>query len=266
MLSKNIIEQEHTEALLHCLGVKSYELSFNVEPEPDFTLSTADLNIGIEHTRLHLPKDMKGVDLTAHTKVAERVMEQAQRMFEDNNSELLTVTVYFRNSYGTGIKTQALAAKDVKTLSEFIYKFVASHIPLYGECLRFNRLDFATKSIILPPEILYISILNKFRCWSHVKGGAVPRIQGEALSHRVDEKNSKVRNYRGTYDEIWLLLVESQNAIYTYFDFDDIEKISCSSYFNKTYILRHPLNKVYLLENDMSMENIWSANRLDKLR
>ena len=208
------------------------------EPQPDFKLIIDGKMIGVEHTRLLLPKDSKGNDPIKHQVSANRVVEKAEKIFKAVRSEKLTVTVNFLGSYGLSVEYKMLTGKDVEELSKFLYEFVLLNIPKYGTRRTFEQYDMNIGVQILPNKIDHISIDHKYDCWSQSEGGLVPDIRSDALYSRILSKQTKLKNYSIILDEVWLLIVEDQWNMTSYFDFSYADSIRVESGFNRVFILR----------------------------
>jgi len=261
-MNKQKIEERHLNQFISLLTANVKTFSINPTPEPDFTLFLDSQRIGVEHTRLFLGVDDKGDNIVIHNKVADTILNDAFNLFSATNTEKLTVVVSFVSSYGLAIESKMLSRKDIKVLSKFISDFVKEHIPQKGVHARYNQFDFTVGKYILPNKILSISIWHKYSSWTASKAGMVPSIQGESLAFRVFEKDKKPKNYKGSYDEIWLLLVEDQWNMETYFDFDDLDSIQVSSIYNKVYLLRSGNNHLYEIHNELPHCEQWQSRIL----
>ncbi|RYF19780.1 MAG: hypothetical protein EOO42_13735 [Flavobacteriales bacterium] len=229
------------------------------EPQPDFKIVINDKVIGIEHTRLFLPKDSKGNDPVKHHVSSNRIVENAERMFKEKRDEKLTVTVNFSGSYGLSIQTNMLTGKDVKELSKFICDFVLINIPEYGGRRSFEQFNMLLGEQILPDQIDHISIDHKYDCWTQSEGGMVPDIRSDALYSRIASKDSKLKNYNKSLDEVWLLIVENQWNMLSYFDFSYADNIDVNSHFNRVFIMRSGNNEVYECNIDLAVDERWNG-------
>ncbi|PWS26461.1 hypothetical protein DHW03_16925 [Pedobacter yonginense] len=230
------------------------------EPQPDFKFKISDDKIiGVEHTRMFLPKDAKGDDLTRHYVTANRIVAYAHHMFKTTNKERLSVYVDFVSSYGLDMPSRMLTRKDEKTLSNFLLEFVKTNIPTLNTNASFENFNMDTGEHQLPDPIGHISIYNKYDCWAVVEAGMVPNIKGDVLQERVKAKDGKLKNYSALYGELWLLLVEDQWSPLNYFDFSFAKLIDVSSRFNKVFILRSGNNIVHECNNLCKEENQWKG-------
>jgi hypothetical protein len=229
------IENAHFNQFLRLLYLP-LEFIQGKEPEPDFIIRMDGKTIGIEHTRLFLNKDLKGDDPIKHQVAANRIIQRAEALFKKKSDLKLTVTINFFGSYGLSMETRMLTMKDVDRLSKSICEFVMCNVPEYGFRKSFEQFDMEVGKQVLPDEIDHISIDHK--CWTQSEGGMVPDIKGDAFYSRIESKDLKPFNYKHPYDEIWLLIVEDQWNMTTYFDFSYAEVIEVDSRFNKVFILR----------------------------
>ena len=258
-MGQSSIEIAHLRQFLKLL-----ELSPNFEqceePQPDFKIILNNKVIGIEHTRLLLPKDSKGNDPVKHHVSSNRIIENAERMFKEKRNEKLTVTVNFFGSYGLSLKSNMLTGKDVKELSKFICDFVLINIPEYGARRSFEQFDMQLGEQILPDQIDHISIDHKYDCWTQSEGGLVPDIRSDALYSRIASKDPKLKNYNNTFDEVWLLIVENQWNMLSYFDFSYANDIEVNSHFNKVFIMRSGNDEVYECNNQITTCERWKGS------
>jgi hypothetical protein len=253
------IETAHFNQFLKLLNLpESFE--YGKEPEPDFVIKLIDETIGIEHTRLFIPKDIKGDDPINHQVSAKRILTKAEQLFKLKHTEKLTVTVRFHRSYGLGTKQRMLTGKDVGKLSKFLCDFVSLNIPEYGTRRAFEQFDMQVGKQVLPDEIDYLSIYHKFNCWTQSEGGVVPDVRSDALYNRVASKDTKPQNYKTAYNEIWLLIVEDQWNMTTYFDFSYAEVIEVDSMFNKVFILRSGNDMIIECKNIREEGSRWKGD------
>ena len=114
----------------------------------------------------------------------------------------------------------------------------------------------------LPEKIDHISIDHKYDCWSQSEGGLVPDIRSEALYSRISSKQSKLINYSDSFDEVWLLIVEDQWNMTSYFDFSYADAIEVESGFNRVFILRSGNSEIRECDNNTPIEERRTVERI----
>jgi hypothetical protein len=224
-------------------------------PEPDFMVESKDGRIGIEHTQLIRVRDSQNVDIMAHSKIADKIMAEAEALFKSQHELCLMVHVDFRCDYGLAVSEPIqLFNDDIKPLSRFLVDFIVLRLPILSELavmnsLHFETYDWNTLTRVLPDKITSIRIYNtstfQQACWTPSQGGAIPGIFGSVeFREQLTKKNKKPKNYKGDYDEIWLLMVEDSMDLTSYFDFDDQVPELIQTTFNRVFVLRRAENTV----------------------
>ena len=73
----------------------------------------------------------------------------------------------------------------------------------------------------------------------------IPRVyESEAFKIRLKKKNEKPRNYQKDYYQIWLLIIEDQRDLATYFDFEYGEQPTVSSPFDRIFVFRYATKRL----------------------
>ncbi|RZK68207.1 MAG: hypothetical protein EOO85_24735 [Pedobacter sp.] len=257
-MGNTLTEEKHLKQFLSLLSI-SNDAARCEPPQPDFVIHSKGGVIGIEHTRLLL--DNEHNNLMKHYVSTDRIMANAEAMFRAKSEEKLTVCTHFRSSYGLNVDFSMLTGKDVKKLSSFIFNFVSREYPSYGGYVSFQQFDMHRGVQVLPNSINRISIYNKYNCWSASQGGVVPDIRSRELAHSIKEKDLKIDNYADIYDEVWLLLVENQWDLTSYFDFSNEGDISVLSRFSRVFILRAGNDEILECVNLIPKECRWNGSR-----
>ena len=226
-------------------------------PEPDFFVEANQGLIGIEHTRLVRQPDQRNINIMGHYRCAEKIMRLAEQNFRRQTDLKLYVSVSFACSYGLVTKEPFfLSNRDIGHLSTFISEFVTHRIPPSGEHWCFEHYDSHRNAFNFPydKKIRSIAIVNcdhkvSQPCWTHTESGVVPQVyESQAFGEILKKKNQKPSNYLKDYYQIWLLMVEDQWNQATYFDFEDSEKPTVSSPFDRIFIFRYLTEEVIELK------------------
>ena len=261
-MSKEEIEKRHIESFWRCLNEFPNDTPQKQDPpEPDFFVEVDQGLIGIEHTRLVRQRDERGVDIKGHYQCAKEIMRLAELKFKNWSNSKLRVSVRFACSYGLVAEEPFfLSNRNIKPLSTFIAEFVAHHIPPSGEREYFKDYDpyRNTFSNLYNEKIRSIEIVNcdhkaSQSCWTHPQGGVVPQVyESRAFKEILGKKGQKPSNYLKDYYQIWLLIVEDQGDQATYFDFENSEKPTVSSPFDRIFIFRYLTEEVV----ELSVANV----------
>lgn len=253
-MSNPRLELYHVKQFLDQYLGTNYQLTREPEPEPDFSIKTDGRFIGIEHTELIRQKDSSGVNIMGHYKASEKIMQEAERIFNQNHNDCLRVSVSFKCSYGLAAPVCQLYNNDIKPLGAFIANFVTdrlNHILQagHGSSFSFESFDWDTGKIIFPDKIDHIRICNTVdyenSCWVTSEGIVVPDLYTSIeFQSTLSKKNFKPANYCKPYDSVWLLMVEDSMNLTSYFDFYDYEKPSIESAFDKVFVLRRSNNAI----------------------
>ena len=227
-------------------------------PEPDFFVETIEGRIGIEHTQLIRMRDPQKVDVMAHSRIAGKIMVEAEALFDRQHDFCLMVHVDFRCDYGLAVSAPVqLFNNDIQPLSAFLADFIGRRLPMIDQLevmdsLHFETYDWDTLRQVLPDKIAGITIYNtktfKQSCWAPYQGGAVPGIFDSAeFRAQLAKKNEKPKNYKGSYHERWLLMVEDSMDLTSYFHFDDQVATPVQTSFDRVFVLRRAENIVFEL-------------------
>jgi len=199
-------------------------------PEPDFILDMPGKIIGIEHTQLIKLPDVNGIDFMAHSRIAKRIMQKAEILYNQKHDLCFMVHVRFRCDYGLNLKNPIqLYNQDIDELAKFISCFISLQMPLieltpHNSYFRYETYDYGLGGQILPDKIDSISITNtknfKRSCWSPNQGTMITEFSDSIEFEKIlEKKNEKPSKYKNKYDELWLLIVEDSNGFNILFRF-----------------------------------------------
>jgi len=222
-------------------------------PEPDFILDLSGKKIGIEHTQLIKLPDANGIDFMAHSRIAERIMQKAEILYNQKHDLCLMVHVRFRCDYGLNcINPIQLYNQDINELAKFISCFISLQMPLikltpHNSYFRYETYDYGLGGQILPDKIDSISITNtkhfKTSCWAASQGAMITEFSNSIEFEKIlEKKNKKPSKYKNKYDELWLLIVEDSMDLTSYFDFEYIGQRKITSTFDQVFVLRRANN------------------------
>ena len=236
-------------------------------PEPDFFIEADHGLIGLEHTRLVRQKDDRGVDMKAHNQNADHVMKLAAEQFSRLSNLKLYVSASFRCDHGLLVpKPTYLANRDIQPIAAFITDFVARHIPPPENHYWFEEYDYATNTFNFSEEHKLRSmdiwnLGNKISqpCWTPSQAAMIPRMfESTAFTSALAKKNTKPKNYRRNYHQLWLLMVEDQRNLATYFDNEYGEAPEVTSSFDRVFVFRYASEEIIELKvNKADMREDW---------
>ena len=75
------LEQIHIEQFIKLFFSTEVKLEQQQPPEPDFKITSNEKIIGIEHTRLIRMPDANNIDIMAHSKIANKIMSEAETLY-----------------------------------------------------------------------------------------------------------------------------------------------------------------------------------------
>lgn len=247
-MPNTLLELAHIKQFLKLLPFETSEPQAQNPPEPDFNFQLEGKLIGVEHTQLMRLPDNNGNNIIAHYRYAEEILQNAYDIYKLKSATCLMVHVSFKSTYGLSMPSVQLQKNDVAELSEFIANFVHTHLPRILEeghmaYIEFETWDYESMSQILPEKIDHISITNtcdfKTSVWAPTQGAVIPGIfESLEFQETIRKKNKKPNNYKGKYDEIWLLIVEDSMDLTTYFHFDNLQHHNLETTYNRIFILR----------------------------
>ena len=165
----------------------------------------------------------------------------------------LYVSVSFRCDHGLIVPNPTyLSNRDIQPLAKFIANFVHSNIPELDNHYTIERYDPYTYAVIFPEEmkINTISIYHWDQktsqpCWTLSQAAMIPRMfKSTAFTTTVNKKNQKPKNYQRNYYQIWLVIVEDQRNLTTYFDVKHGEIPQLPSTFDRVFVFRYASEEI----------------------
>jgi len=208
-------------------------------PAPD-GLFTAE-KLGIEITEYSLGQGKPGSLPRQQETVHQRIAHQAQSLYEARLTRHLQVNILWT------IFTSCPALREEPQIAQEIARHVleSTHDQLHICRVSWKNINNAllTKYGI---EISICPIEGAGKsCWSSMACFSFPP-EAARIQKALDEKESKVTEYRKTCDEVWLLLVASSEFLSSQFTPDSsLEKMQFTSSFDRVFLLEEPRNTIH---------------------
>lgn len=168
--------------------------------KPDFIVHTPHKKLGIEHTEIFQPGIPNGESLQAQDSLAQRVVDEANKLYLQNHSQPLWIQVLFNSKV-------KIIKQDVHRIAEMVVQLIEVAPIESGEYIILKRNSDNSK--YFPQEIAMIHMQptkrdNMWRCSSI---GSVPELTQQQLQEKIDKKEQKLDSYTQNCSEIWLLIV-----------------------------------------------------------
>lgn len=203
---------------------------------PDFVVNVDNKIVSIEHTRLINP------ELQKIEKYSERIIKNAQKLFEEKYFDKLNVLLTFRNiKLRSGKIEEKKYTTEVFNLIEKIYLFNKNfefHISSHRNSIKKTQL---IESFIVHNQYNYSN-------WQHFGAYVVDWIDMNWLQNIISKKDNNIERYPKEYDENWLLLVSDfgTKASANRTDFLDFSVIE--SKFDKIFIYSYRADEVTIIK------------------
>lgn len=171
----------------------------NGEDPPDFVV-IGDKKVGIELTDFIIPKVAKRITNYNH------ITESAKTLFDSICDYRITVSVHFN-------KRKVFSKKDCKNHGEQLAVMIKEMI--VKKDIPKNQIlyhDFALDLLQLPASMLEVHFMitsyESESMFTYPMFAFLPDLSENSIQERIKVKEIAASNYKGLYDEIWLLLVE----------------------------------------------------------
>lgn len=190
--------------------------------KPDLLVHTSDGVVGIEHTQIFRMPDSK-VTMQAQEKHQDRIVTQAQQIFEERSKTLYSLTVGFDPDLVLRPSDEHKVAGHLADLVDDIERdfdiAVDQDVCIQGWVYQQNGLGKFPSGI----SELYVKRVDRpgYALWDAGHGGTVSELTAELIQERLNEKGMKLTEYRRRCDKVWLLLVTDRN--WTSSDFDLVD-------------------------------------------
>jgi hypothetical protein len=197
-------------------------------PEPDVVVRQSGRLVGIEVTEVK-PSDEA---MRRFEGEAEGILRNAGSRNDLLGNPPALVSVFW-------MPDAKLPKNRRQSLVDEIVKTVASLMP---EAVREKRVvrSYDQPVSTLPAEIEEVSIFRLPHTPSHFSGpraALVPALTPSDLREAIGRKDLKVRNYRQSYDELWLLLLVAADGPSTWKDLEqDFPDLVYESHFNRVFV------------------------------
>ncbi len=89
------VEEIHLRQFLTIMFPQEIKTERLNPPEPDFRIALEGKIIGIEHSRLIRLPDSNRIDIMAHTQIADKIVRNAESLFNKKNNICLSVDISF---------------------------------------------------------------------------------------------------------------------------------------------------------------------------
>lgn len=253
---------------------------------PDFVLTTQSSagrrrRLGIELTELKYERADRQFNMRAHEDYLSLIMDDAERLFRARHDVTLCVDVRFADSMSPLIlapdrnpqrgaaglaPTQADTANEPdalrQALSETIARIVEDNLPeATGKRYRVDRMS-KYGDLNLPSYIDSLAICNVSGrlgepLWYASMHTHVKPLSIESVSQRIADKDSKMRHYDTSCDELWLVIVQNSFLMSAAYNAADGQRALQHRY-------RSRFDKVFVFER--SEARVRQLNILRKLR
>lgn len=199
--------------------------------KPDFIVHAQDNFLGIEHTEIFQPGQSDGTSPQAQDNLSQRVVNKANDLYLEHNSQPLLVQILFNHRV-------IMNKKDVNRLAEAIVRLIGMTPIELGNPITINRTT--ENSEYFPNEIVRLRIYahpnGKENKWRSSSAGRIPEITPEYLQEKIDQKEQKLDNYESKCSEVWLLIVADDLRIPSSIDLAELASShKYSTRFNRVF-------------------------------
>lgn len=200
-------------------------------PEPDFGFYLENSLIGIEETQIvHI--DEKGFNRAQHISTCKAVTAKAQEIFDSYEVDQdIEVYVSFADHSGTISYTpENLIQKNERgVIALQIASLVLNHMSWVpgGEIVIDHYDPYFLDMLSRKIDRITVSNVTSMRpsLWSSPYGGVCPKLTPEVIKREMKRKNTKPKNYKVLYSEIWLLLTTHRFRFDANYVKDDLSEI-----------------------------------------
>jgi hypothetical protein len=218
-----------------------------VQPEPPAPDGLfPEEKIGVEITEYSLRQGETGSLPRQQETVHQRITWEAQSLYEAKLSRHLQVSILWT------IFTACPALREEKQIAEKLAFHVFENTSFRLQMCRVSWKDvndpvFAKYGIEI--SIYPIDGVGK-SCWSSSACFAFPQ-EATRIQEVLDDKESRVIDYRKACDKIWLLIVANSNFFSSQFTPDSrLGQTKFNSSFNRVFLLEEPKNTIHEFQID----------------
>jgi hypothetical protein len=222
-----------------CLECPRSKPSQPEPPAPDIIF--AKCNLGIEITEYSLGQGKDGSLPRQLESIRQRIICAAQIKYELTSKRWIQVTIMWAND-------QCPAKKEEKNIAQEIARLVTDQHFQNARGFHIDWEEFESpllQKFIASIGVMLIGPQEGQSCWSSKSalcpGEAAPRIQVA-----LDEKESKVAEYRKYCQNLWLLIIADANYFTSWFSQD--KKLQCATFnssFDRVFLLDEVRNSIH---------------------
>jgi hypothetical protein len=219
-----------------------YTLSQPAPPLPDIVIQVNGRKIGIEITDIILDEQIRKREASQ-----DAILDEAQRLFEEEHHLPLHVTVDF-------VDSASWKKRECQQVAVFLADAI-KHCVLQVKGLSQYQAQFDIGlDNIIHTHIQHVSIFYSSKltipCWSPITSFWVPNAPVEIIQTIINRKSKNVNGYLTGCDEVWLLMLETGSPS-SYIDhFDKLKETSFVSGFARTLIGRISKGELITLETN----------------
>jgi len=206
--SRELIHLEHFKSVCPFFPDGDIEPLENDQEPPDFIVHSPPKHLGIEHTEIFQPGPSHGGSQQAQDSLAQKVVDKVNQLYLQNHSQSLLVQVTFK-------PRTKISKQDISRIADMINNLVEETLIEPGSPITLKRTR--ENSERFPKEVAMMTIFgqsngNENR-WCCSSAGFISEITVEQLQKIIDNKESKLDNYKFKCSEIWLLIVSDNIRI-----------------------------------------------------
>jgi hypothetical protein len=182
---------------------------------PDFLVHSGDAIIGLELCELFSPDSANQRPRIEQESLWERVLWKAKKLW-DSRAHPVHVNVSFNTRY-------PMRPPDTDRLSQFLVETLLNErLPDGGQVhIQPNENNFDS----WPPEINYFSAICKHSLghssWLLTDASFIPKLDSSYIQTKINKKNNKLMNAAVNCDDLFFLLVASEQGLSSNFDLSD---------------------------------------------
>jgi hypothetical protein len=202
---------------------------------PDFIIRSEGRSIGVELTEMFISHGTTDNPKQAQESVSTRIVSQAREIYVGSGGQPAHVSIGFAPGRDLRKLNRGRTASDLAS-------FVRSLGLTDGQYIQWRP---ETIESPLPAEISFVHALGvpnvRMAHWTVPRAGWVAPVTVEALQARVDEKVKRLRNYRDTVSENWLVIFADATKPSGLFDAQSfLEARKVASPFSRTFFYGYP--------------------------
>jgi len=213
-----------------------------IQPEPPAPdIFFPECGLGIEITEYSLGQGKDGSRPRQYETVHQRIAKIAQTEYEASLKRHLQVSILWT------IFTACPTVREEKSIALAIAQMVATKTSTHLEMCHVEWKEFNTPLLQkYGVELsIYPTVGQGPSCWSSMAVFNFPK-EAMRIQSALDEKESKVSEYRKTCQTVWLLIVADRNFFSSTFSFEpNLLQMTFQSSFDRVFLLDEPQNSIY---------------------